>query len=376
MPVEEITGTGVRLRLPNESDADDIAAACADPSTQQFLHQMPNPYTRADALWWINEGVPSAWAAGGTGYVIVDPATDKVIGGTGISRVVAERRQGEVGYWVAPWARRRGVARAATAALADWAFRHGFARLELLTEPANTPSQRVALAAGFRHEGVRRSAGTGRHGDRHDLIAWRRLPGDPPGPIPRVLPDLPGGQLSDGTVTLMPLRSDDIKDVYALHRIADVRAVRVPPEPMDLETTARRCSRAESYWLAGERVDLSIRDAATTTFAGEIGLYYQEPTTGQAMIGYSMLPEWRGKGFAVRSVRLLTGWVFGHTGIGRLIAGTSPGNIGSQAVLGRAGFRREGLLRGRLPGADGSRADDLLYALLPEDLSPTRTPSR
>jgi len=39
-------------------------------------------------------------------------------------------------------------------------------------------------------------------------------------------------------------------------------------------------------------------------------------------------------------------------------------------VLERAGFRREGILRDRLPTADGGRTDDLLYALLPGDLTP------
>ena len=34
----------------------------------------------------------------------------------------------------------------------------------------------------------------------------------------------------------------------------------------------------------------------TGTPAGEIDLYYQEPPTGQAMIGYSMLPAFRGRG--------------------------------------------------------------------------------
>jgi RimJ/RimL family protein N-acetyltransferase len=365
---EMIDGAGVRLRLPRASDADEIAAACGDPTTQRFLHQMPYPYTRSDALWWINEGSVSARAAGGAAYVVADPATDAVIGGAGISRIVTERMQGEVGYWVAPWARGRGVARAATSALTEWGFRHGFARLELLTEPENTASQRVALAAGYRREGVRVAAGTGREGGRHDLVAWRRLPQDPPGPTPRVLPDLPGGVLSDGVVTLRPLAPADISELFALRSVPDVAASRVPPGEPDREGAARDCAQAESRWLAGERAELVIADAASGAFAGNLGLYYQEPVTGQAMIGYSLLPRWRGRGFAARAARLVARWAFAGTGIARLVAGTSPANAASQAVLERVGFRREGLLRGRLPTADGGRADDLLYGLLPPDL--------
>jgi len=35
----------------------------------------------------------------------------------------------EVGYWVAPWARGRGVAAAAVEAATGWAFEHGIARM-------------------------------------------------------------------------------------------------------------------------------------------------------------------------------------------------------------------------------------------------------
>ena len=84
---------------------------------------------------------------------------------------------------------------------------------------------------------------------------------------------------------------------------------------------------------------------------GEIGLYYQEPPTGQAMIGYSMMPAWRGAGYTTRAVRLLALWAFAETSVARLVAGTLPDNIGSQRVLQKAGFRREGYARSRLPGA-------------------------
>ena len=62
----------------------------------------------------------------------------------------------------------------------------------------------------------------------------------------------------------------------------------------------------------------------------------------------------------------------------RLIAGTAPENEASRRVLKAAGFRQEGYQRSRLPGIGGTRIDDLLFAVLPDELivSPTRTPSR
>ena len=86
------------------------------------------------------------------------------------------------------------------------------------------------------------------------------------------------------------------------------------------------------------------------------------------MIGYSMLPAWRGRGFPTRAAQLVSLWAFAETGIARLIAGALPTNLGSQRVLEKAGFKREAYLRSRLPGTDGRRSDDVQFALLAEDL--------
>ncbi|SCG40837.1 GNAT family N-acetyltransferase [Micromonospora inositola] len=361
----------VRLRLFRDDDVAGTAAGCADPLTQRFISGLPDPYTEETARWWITEGAPAAWTGGGCAYAIADPATDRLLGGVGLSQVVHYRAQAEIGYWVAPWARGRGVASAATRALAGHAFATGTARLELLTHPENTASQRVALAAGFRHEGVRRSAGPVRGGGRHDLIAWVRLADDPTGPAARLLPDLPDGRLTDGVVTLRRLGPDDVDAMYRLHTRPEVVANRVPPAPPTRAAIERRCRRAESHWLAGASADFAVLDAATGAVAGGCALVYDEPSTGQAMVGYSLLPEARGRGLATRTVRLLAGWAFG-VGLARLWAGTRPENLASRRVLEKVGFRREGLTRGRLPGPDDTRVDSVLYGLLATDLPAAR----
>ncbi|MBY8872222.1 GNAT family N-acetyltransferase [Micromonospora sp. PLK6-60] len=369
MTPEVIEAGAVRLRPFRLDDVADTAAACADPVTRRFISGMPDPYTEASARWWITEGAPAAWATGGAAYAIVDPATDRLLGGIGLDEPVAARAQRQIGYWVAPWARRRGVATAATRALAGAAFAAGTARLELLTHPDNAASQRVALAAGFTHEGVRRAASRGRDGGREDMIAWVRLADDPSGPTDRLLPDLPDGRLTDGVVTLRRLAPDDADALHRLHTRPEVVASRIPPVPPTREAIDRRCRLAESHWLAGTSADLAILDAATGAVAGGCALVHDEPATGQAMLGYSLLPEARGRGLATRVVHLVTAWAF-EIGLARIWAGTRPENVASQRVLERVGFRHEGLLRGRLPGAAGTRVDSVLYGLLATDPRP------
>lgn len=353
LPYESLAGDGLLLRPPRPGDAADLTAGWSDPVVTRFVPSLP----RAEGVdAWIAT-VPTA--SDRRDLVIADPASDRVLGGCGLYRLSTVDSSAELGYWVAPWARGQHLAARASTLLTDWAFRHGMGRLEALVRPDNPASQRVALAAGYRHEGRRRGYSLGRDGTRFDLTAWVRLAGDPPGPAPRAIPDLPGGRLSDGVVELRPLGPEDTAAVAALRDLPEVRATSFgPPTP-----AAVGCAEAGYDWLSGRAARLTIRDAGTGAVAGEIGLFQVDPT-GQGMLGYDLLPAFRGRGLATRAVRLLAGWAFGTAGLARLVAGTAPDNLASQAVLERAGFTREGYERGRLPGPDGTRIDDVLFALL------------
>jgi RimJ/RimL family protein N-acetyltransferase len=362
LPYEIVAGEGVLLRPPRPEDAGDLVAACADPLIERYVPSLPSPFRPDDAAAWITE------ATARRDLVIADPLTDRLLGNVRLYHLSTIDRSGEVGYWVAPWGRGRGVATRATVVLTDWAFRNGLGRLEVLARPDNPASHRVALAAGYRWEGRRRGAELGRGGVRNDLVAFARLATDPPGPAPRVLPDLP--PLSDGVVALRPLSPADAGDVAALRALPEVAATTVGGTDPGL--SARICAEAAGEWLAGQVARIAIRDVATDAFAGELGLFQVDPQTGQAMIGYDLARPWRGRGYATRAVRLVAGWAFDSVGLVRLIAGAAPDNVASQRVLERAGFEREGYERSRLPGPNDTRIDDVLYALI----SPTRTPPR
>jgi len=358
LPDETVRGDGVVLRPPRAGDAADLVDACADPLIERFVPSLPSPCGDAEATAWI------AAAAGRPELVIADPDTDRLLGGCRLYHLSTLDRTAELGYWVAAPARGRGLATAAARALTDFAFRHGLGRLEILTRPDNPASQRVALAAGYRWEGRRRGVEYGRDGRRHDLVAFARLATDPPGPAPRVLPDLAGGRLTDGVVELRALIPADAPEVRRLRLLPDVYTRSALASPPPVEMIDERCAEAVGRWLAGERAELAILDGATGRLAGTIQLAGIETVTDQGMIGYDMLPEWRGRGYATRAVRLLARWAFEQAGLVRLIAGTAPDNTASRAVLERAGFVREGYERARLRGPDGTRIDNVQYALV------------
>ncbi len=187
LPIQVIEADQVRLRPYRPSDMGDLIAGCNDALTRRFAPALPSPYTATEARWWVEQGAPSAFATGGAAYAIADPATDRLIGGIGLTPISDVARRASVGYWVAPWARGRGAATAATRALSGLAFKYGMHRLDLLTAMENSPSQRVALAAGYRREGVLRGVAVGRDGEWEDRVVWARLAGDLPGPLPGTL---------------------------------------------------------------------------------------------------------------------------------------------------------------------------------------------
>jgi RimJ/RimL family protein N-acetyltransferase len=351
-----VEGDGVRLRPWRASDIEVLPKIANDPELARFM-QFPSPYTAEAARSWVEEG--SAWGSGSASFAITDPVTGEVLGGTGIGSLHAARSQAEIGYWVAREARRRGVAAATVQALTAWAFENGIYRLELLAAKENGGSQRVAMNAGFTREGVRREASPDREGNRRDLVAFARLHTDPPGPTPRRLPDFLNGELTDGVVTIRPLRPDDVEPYYALYQLPEVDASTIGGE-MTYADAIRKCTTVDNGWLAGEHAECVVADAATGVFAGEISLSYWQPMLREVMIGYSLSPEFRGRGVMTRAVNLLTEWAF-SIGAVRVKAGTFRGNTASQRVLERAGFTKEAEAQAFLPGRDGSRIDDIQY---------------
>lgn len=73
------------------------------------------------------------------------------------------------------------------------------------------------------------------------------------------------------------------------------------------------------------------------------GGYFGPPgADGTVEIGYSMVPEFRGMGFATELVQALLRRAFSVPGISQVIAHTHPENIGSVTVLERCGFSFSG----------------------------------
>jgi RimJ/RimL family protein N-acetyltransferase len=62
------------------------------------------------------------------------------------------------------------------------------------------------------------------------------------------------------------------------------------------------------------------------------------PQDGMAEIGYSVLPQYQGRGYATEMVGALVRWALGQPGVARVVAETEWANPASVRVLRKAGF--------------------------------------
>ena len=82
---------------------------------------------------------------------------------------------------------------------------------------------------------------------------------------------------------------------------------------------------------------------------GTCGLYDRDGMDG-IDIGFALLPEYEGKGYAFESANMLKNAAFTEFGINELKAITTKDNIQSQKLLGKLGFKFVGTTK--LPGDD------------------------
>lgn len=72
------------------------------------------------------------------------------------------------------------------------------------------------------------------------------------------------------------------------------------------------------------------------------GGFLGPPEDGTAQIGYSVLPQFQGQGYATELVGGLIGWALAQPGVDRIVAETEWANPASVRVLVKAGFVASG----------------------------------
>jgi RimJ/RimL family protein N-acetyltransferase len=214
-------------------------------------------------------------------------------------------------------------------------------RIEASTAVGDVASRRSLSRAGFRAEGVVR-------GPRRDLVRYGLLRSDlAGGPAAReVLAERDGIGLAtviDGDREVF----DRCASEFDLDE--DDRPAPLPPSP--------------SSWLTIVEQGVPVGGVSwhVVSYGGTLGCLAWN-------LGIGLVPQARGRGIGTVAQRLLAEFLFASTELERVEASTDVDNLAEQRSLEKAGFRREGVLRGtQLRG--GQRRDIVHYGLLRSDLA-------
>ncbi len=165
----------------------------------------------------------------------------------------------------------------------------------------------------------------------------------------------------DVQVTLRPVIEDDLAWLAGMRNDPVAAGLHEWHGWSDPESERR--SWAESGLLGNDGGTLVVLHAAD-----RIGvIQWRKVRTGAIAwnwaIGIGLAPEFRGRGYGSEAQRQLVQYLFAHTQFNRIEATTEITNVGEQRALEKAGFTREGLLRGSA-FRQGGWHDQVIYSVL------------
>ena len=150
----------LRLRPPQAGDGAALLPAIAEslPELRRFLASLPwvaAEQTLESAESYCRKAQANFLARTDFPFLLFEKASGKLVGSTGIHRVVWTTPKAEIGYWCRSSRVANGFISEAVLALADYAFSHLRAvRLEIVTDEDNDDSRKVALRCRFKLEGI------------------------------------------------------------------------------------------------------------------------------------------------------------------------------------------------------------------------------
>ncbi len=172
--------------------------------------------------------------------------------------------------------------------------------------------------------------------------------------------------LETARLRLRPYRADDAEAMFALY--SDPRVMRYWSFPPWIELAQARTylDHVLAGMDSGDIFPWAIADRASDKLIGALTLFSLHVAQLRAEIGYSLSPEYQGRGLAEEALRCALSHAFDALGLVRVEADIDPRNLASCRLVEKIGFAREGLLRKRWR-VNGEVSDSAFYGLLAEE---------
>jgi [ribosomal protein S5]-alanine N-acetyltransferase len=178
-------------------------------------------------------------------------------------------------------------------------------------------------------------------------------------------------QLSDERIWLRPPHENDWQNWANLrHDSREFLAPWEPTWPVDALTKSawhRRLRRQYEEWRQDLGYHLLFFKVSDHSLMGGLSLTNVRRGVAQmGTLGYWIGQPYARQGYTSAAVKLLCNHAFGALSLHRLEAGCLPRNMPSRKLLGRCGFKEEGLARNYLR-INGKWEDHVMFGLVREE---------
>ena len=175
--------------------------------------------------------------------------------------------------------------------------------------------------------------------------------------------------LTTSRLQLRPFAADDADPLFALQSDAHVLRYWDSPPWSDPERAQVFLTRSREMAEEGSGVRLVLDRLSDGAFVGWISLGRWNPEYRSASLGYCLVEEAWGHGFATEAAHAVLGWAFDTLDLNRVQAEVDTRNVASARVLEKLGFVLEGTLREDCV-VDGDVSDSWVYGLLRREWQP------
>jgi len=138
------------------------------------------------------------------------------------------------------------------------------------------------------------------------------------------------------------------------------------PFNIDLESSGRYIEASMSDWDAARACRFSIRDKVSRKFLGVVSLEAFAHLHESVELGYWLRVDSCGRGLMTEAGRTVIDWAFGPVNAHRIRVAAATDNHASLRVIGRLGFRFEGIAR-HAERCGGRWLDHAVFAMLLTD---------
>jgi RimJ/RimL family protein N-acetyltransferase len=155
--IQPLRDDDVEVRFAAERDIPEILIAYQDDPRLHLKLGFERPPSGAELGRAIESAAAERAAGTGARLTMVQLGSDEFGGQIDLRRIDWDHASAEIGIWLAPAVRSRGLGRRALGLASRWALNAcGLERVGILTEPGNEAMTAAARGAGFTPEGVLR----------------------------------------------------------------------------------------------------------------------------------------------------------------------------------------------------------------------------